>query len=170
MAARLNSPSTIIKTKGDFNSVGRQCGHLSLWPSFPRGRLGGLPTGPPSIPLRRHLKVHPDHLVSWPVDSEEGQSAGGPARPGMSTSAVGELVSGVGPLWPLRPPSTVWTQLLHLCLPVFHMFTQTQLHPPHGQHLLKHPLSPRPVPCVLGSLLRALPTSPSSSASLVPGA
>lgn len=67
-----------------------------MWPSFPRGRLGGLLTGPPSIPLRRHLKVHPDHLVSWPADSEEGQSARGPARLGISTSAVGELVSGVG--------------------------------------------------------------------------
>lgn len=49
--------------------------------------------------------------------------------------------------------------------PVFPMFTETQLPPPHRLLLLGHPLSPRPVPYVLGCLLRALPPSPLSSAS-----
>ena len=39
-AARLNSPNKVIKITRDFNSVARQCSHLSLWPPFPRGRLG----------------------------------------------------------------------------------------------------------------------------------
>ena len=47
-AARLNSPSTIIKTKRDFSSVARQHGHLSLWPCSPWGRLGR-PAHQPSL-------------------------------------------------------------------------------------------------------------------------
>ena len=77
-AARLNSPSRVIKTRRDFNSVARQCSRLSLWPPFPRGSLGR-PAHWPSLnpPQKASGQSTPHHLVSWPADSEKGQSARG---------------------------------------------------------------------------------------------
>lgn len=90
--AMQNSLNMTIKTSRDFDSVARQCSHLSL-----REGEGGPPVNSPFVPFQRHLNsptLPPGQLVSRRGhQSEEGPSVRGSARLGVSASAVGGLVS-----------------------------------------------------------------------------
>lgn len=130
---------------------------------LPSGQAGeACPLALPQSPSEGVGTVHPYHLVSWPADSEKGQSARGNKRFSRQSWSVEwdpcglsghHLLCGLSSRIPASRLSVI-----------FHMFTEIQLPLPHRLLLLEHPFSPRPAPCVPGCLLRALPTSPSFSA------
>lgn len=141
-AARLNSPSRVIKITRDFNSVARQCSHLSLWPPSPWGRRGR-PAPWPSLnpPQKASGQSTP---ATWSADSEEGQPARGNKYIRWESWSVEwdpcglsghHLLCGLSSCIPA-------SRLSVIC----HMFTQIQRPPPHRLLLLEHPFSPRLAP------------------------
>lgn len=80
-AAMQNFLNMTIKKSRDFDSVARQCGHLSV-----REGEGGPPVNSPFVPFQRHLNsptLPPGQLVSRRGhQSEEGPSARGPSQAG----------------------------------------------------------------------------------------
>lgn len=101
---------------------------------LPSGQAGeAYPLALPQSPSEGIGTVHPYHLVSWPADSEKGQSARGNKRFSRQSWSVE---------WdPCGPSSTVWTQLLHPCL-------QALCDLPHVH---RDPASPAPPPAPSGA-------------------
>lgn len=108
-AARLNSPSTTIKTIMDFSSVARQRGHLSLgWGMGATHLLFFHPCQKASEQF--NLPCHPPPPPTWPAGQQTQ------AQPGRKLVPL--QWESCSPPWPLSPDTSASTLIL-----IFHTFT-----------------------------------------------